>query len=106
MGRADGGQHGQRRLADEAAAEYGRLPACAVASVTARDLDGDTIGRANASARRAGAEALDAYDLFFPGCHYHPLYELPRMAEVAERSWRMSGRPDAKAGAECLGEAA
>lgn len=89
-------------LADEAAAEYGRLPACAVASVAARDLDGDTIGRANASARRAGAEALDAYDLFFPGCHYHPLYELPRMAEVAERSWRMSGRPDAKAGAECL----
>ena len=78
----------------------------AATSVAARDLDGDTIGRANASARRAGAEALDAYDLFFPGCHYHPLYELPRMAEVAERSWRMSGRPDAKAGAECLGEAA
>ena len=34
------------------------------------------------------------------------LSALPWMAEVAERSWRMSGRPDAKAGAECLGEAA
>ena len=96
--------------ADEAAVEYGRLPACAVASVTVRDLDRNTIGRlptpppsgSRHNVHGAGAEALDAYDLFFPGCHYHPLYELPRLSHVTARSWRQSGRGEAKAFATCL----